>query len=311
MSVVSVTAKRYEGGDIDQAYVRRYAVVYEVITNDPLDGVITVLNATVTGTALTFYDLIGATYMDQDGATDSGALCTDIHPQKNTGEGDRITWEVRCEFASKARDPAQAIEDPLLRPQEVQWEAAKYTKPVDKALARVAATPLLTPADTENDVAPMSSSREKFLPPIERDQTRRVITVSRNVVYHDDGLASAYEDTVNSDDVTIKSNVYAAGTLKCDSVTGQTVYENGIEYVRQVITLHVSQDGWIVDKLDEGYGEIVSSKFRKITDGNGVPLSAPVPLDGSGVKLATGGTPVFRRYRIYRKAAFSGLNLPA
>lgn len=312
MTVTSTTRKKYEGGTIDDRYVRRYVIWFQSVSNNPLDGPGTILAQSIDPwTGLTLLATIGTPYSEANGFTDLGALCVLVDPQAAPTVGERLNWMIRAEFASRGRDPAQAIENPLLRPAIVRWDAAEYMRPVEVALARVSSDNPDGGNEIEEGVPPRSSSEERFIPPIEAEDSHRVVTMERNQASFDNALAESFQDTVNDAQFSIRGNVIDIGKSKCKSVTGEEVYENGFLYYRVTTTIHLRRDGWIVSKLDEGFHEISGANRVKITYSDGTtPVSVAQPLNGSGVKLAVGAAPVFRNYRIYDWADHALLGFP-
>mgnify|MGYP001568739765 CR=1 FL=1 len=291
MAVTDVKRFWSGGGAVDERLQRRYTVKYRAQTDSSIDGPFTVL----TDSRL---PLIGDPYFDQNGRADVGARCILKTPEQ---EGDEATqWIVTCEYSTKTRDPIEQKENPLLRPPDIFWDTAKFTK------TKIKATFAGVGGDQDN-VAIMNSSEEPF-DPVEVDDSRRVLVIERNELTFDSDLADTYQDVINA-------FVFARRppkTAKVSSITARHQFENGIGYWRVIYTIEFRREGWDQEYRDEGYSEIdtVAKTRTLILDSTSTPVSKPVPLNGAGKKLDPGAAPVFRKYRLYTMVNFADLRLP-
>ena len=157
-----------------------------------------------------------------------------------------------------------------------------------------------------------NSAGDPFDPPYMMDDSRRVISVSKNMSGHPSWILS-YADVVNSDTFVIKGITYAIGTGKVQRVSiGETQTRNGVPFVVVTLEIHCQRDGWILRPLDAGFRRKDGTTRVNITnDGDGEQPTAPVPLDGSGGVLLnpTSATAVYGAYTIYTTAVFSALPL--
>ena len=165
--------------------------------------------------------------------------------------------------------------------------------------------------DTSGDSV-CNSAGDPFDPPFMMDDSRRVISFSKNMSGHPSWILS-YQDTVNSDVFTVKGVSYAVGTSKLQRVSiGETQTRNGVPFVTVSGEIHCQRDGWILRPLDAGFREKSGAGMINIL--NSVDFerpSAPVPLNGSGVSLSnpTSATAVYGAFTIYNTAVFSALPL--
>ena len=273
---------------VDTKNVRNYTRTFRIITDSMLDGPFQ-----VTAIPPPFPVLFGF-YSDPAGGIDLGALCNKITPRQTD---EPFVWEVTCEFSSKIDNPEQAQDgsaqqNPLLRPPVVKWSMAKFQRPVDQ----------------DNDGSPIvNSAGERFDPPIEIDDSRPVLHISRNEATVDPSLIVQYQDAVNAD------TFFGCdpGTAKMDSICAESAFENGVFYWKFEYEIHFRFDGWAVQPLDQGYHHLVSgvpSVNRDPQSGN--PYPAPRLLDGAGNMLGSGGTPVFLSFDVYNSLPFAPLSLP-
>ena len=104
-----------------------------------------------------------------------------------------------------------------------------------------------------------------------------------------------------------------AGAAKIMSVGVGKWEKRGIFWYRTVsLSIAVDGNGWAKSVLDAGFREILgTSRVNIKNDGDGEDITAPVPLDGSGAKLAnpSPSNSVFRTHNIYPAKDFSVLPL--
>jgi hypothetical protein len=131
----------------------------------------------------------------------------------------------------------------------------------------------------------VNSAGSPFDPPPMRDVTRPIIRVVQLMTEFSDSTILAYSDKINSDVV----GYYPVHTLKCQSVTAEERYSQftGAKYYAVTFILAFKVDTWDLKLVDAGYEQLVSGSSttrQKILD-QGIPLSAPGLLNGSGAYL--------------------------
>lgn len=169
-----------------------------------------------------------------------------------------------------------------------------------------------------NALMPCSNSaNQPYIPPPHKEDMRMGIKITRNedILAPHPALALAYMGAVNSD------NFWGAlpGQARCSSITVQRLQKqlpdgSVYPYLRATYDIKFMQT-WNVNLLDSGdyWNKVITNNpltIQKIPfiDESGNPIKGL--LDGSGNKLADGGTPVYKSYQVYPSLPFSLLNLP-
>lgn len=178
--------------------------------------------------------------------------------------------------------------------------------------------PTCTVTFTDMSFQPLRSSNgEPFNPPPHRDESKLILTITRNeaLATPHPTLSIAYQDCVNSD------VFWGAdpGMVKLNNITVRREtrqLQNGTTaaYLRCTYVFHIKQT-WDVQLLDKGtwYWTTGSrlgtgAKQQKFLSADGNPIDGL--LNGKGGKLADGATPQFLYARAYNWKPFSLLNLP-
>jgi hypothetical protein len=158
----------------------------------------------------------------------------------------------------------------------------------------------------------VNSAGDPFDPPNMMDDSRRVVTVQKNLAVVPTWILD-YQDAVNSDSFTIDGVTVAAGLAKMQTVTvGEVQRRNGNTFRSVNFTIHLQREGWLLRPLDAGFREIAYGGLVNIKNpGDDELPGAPVPLNGSGVSLASPSfsTCVFLSFEVYATRAFSSLPL--
>ena len=158
----------------------------------------------------------------------------------------------------------------------------------------------------------VNSAGDPFDPPNMMDDSRRVVTVQKNLTVVPTWILD-YQDAVNSDSFIIDGVTVAAGLAKMQAVTvGEVQRRNGNTFRSVNFTIHLQRDGWLLRPLDAGFREIAYGGLVNIKNpGDDELPGAPVPLNGSGVSLASPSfsTCVFLSFEVYATRAFSSLPL--
>lgn len=221
--------------------------------------------------------------------TDPYAYCNDLQisqPDPWTGWQVAVSWSTERELS----------EDPNSQPAVTDWDGEQFQSVV---------------VFDKDDNAVVNSAGDPFDPPIMRDDSRLISTTVKNMATVPTWIMS-YADAVNSDAFTIDGFPVAIGQAKMQRPrVSKQQFRNDIPYREVTFTIHYREDGWKSEPLDQGFREISGSTRVNITDDNDDPISAPVPLNGSGAALAapTPGTAVFLNFDIYKTLPFSDLPL--
>lgn len=225
-------------------------------------------------------------------------------------DGDDFEWVfiVTCNYSSKLPPSAATnpdnIENPLLRPAVYSWGEEVYEAVLDRAF---------NPADPIGavQIPVVNSAREKFDPPLTREETIRVLTVTRNELLFDPRpLDSSYKNKVN----LLPFIGYDVGEVLFSSVTATKQAESGVYFWQVSYTFKCKVGGWVRQVLDEGYYQLVTvdsqKKAVRIRDKDGEPKVSPTLLDGLGTPLPEDSTDgIYLNFYIYQSVDMTPLNI--
>lgn len=225
-------------------------------------------------------------------------------------------WWFVAEYSTKW----DIDENPLDDPAKTEWSTETFSIVVHEDM---------------NGNAIVNSAGDPFDPAAEKDDSRWVSITRKNVANSVPAWIFAYQDAVNSDTYTIDGKPISAGEAKISAIhLSESQERNGTLYRVLTVTIHYRGEGddagssgygsgsgadevepWDLSILDAGMREIVAGSagggLRNITntgtDGDGEPVTAPVPLDGDGSKIEnpTPTNAVFLQFEVYRKRAFA------
>lgn len=229
---------------------------------------------------------IGDVYPD-----DSGAWCMSLNVE-NTDPW--RGWTVTANYSSER----ELVTDPTSDPAIITWSSEQFQRP---AIFDSAGNAIC------------NSAGDPFDPPNMMDDSRRVVTVSKNVAVVPSWILD-YQDAVNSDQFTVDGITVAIGLAKIQSVTvGERQTRNGVNFRVVTFSIHLQKNGWLLEPLDAGFREhTYSGTIENIrNEGDGELPSAPVPLDGAGAALADPSytNNVFLSFSVYATQPFSALPL--
>jgi len=260
--------------------IRTYQRQFRLVTDDPDDGPYAIgSNASLPN--------IGSLHPE-----DSSAWCREL-----TVENDApyAGWIVTANYSSER----ELSETPTSDPAFVTWDSEQFQKPVIQ--------------DKDGD-AVVNSAGDFFDPPAMMDDSRRVVTVQKNLTAVPTWILD-YQDAVNSDSFSVDGVTIAIGTAKMQRVSvGAEDIRNGIAFRQVTFTMHLQRDGWDMQILDAGFRRIDpgdSTKRIAISLDDGTEPTTPALLDGSGGLLSnpTPANAVFKTFSVYKTRAFSSLPL--
>lgn len=318
------------GGSVDYRLNRSYEVVYQVITDNIADGATMVLTAAGLPSLYAPYNA--------DHEYDLGAILTEYSPKRTD---DPCIWEVTCKYQSWATlagknnpelqnalaslagtssgtssgtgpnpggfDP----QDPISRPPTVRVGFRPYQRVM---WADRAGRPI------------RNSAKERFDPPIEFDDNRPYITITRaeraplNLT-----RIVQYQDACNSD-VFLGQPVNSAKMR----ISAERVFEKNLLYWSVTYDIEFRSDLWIpLQVLDAGYTTLpVNTKAPgpRILGTDNNPCPAPVPLytvtgaefpaiagtsTGDVIQLPVGYSTQYLSFNLYNSLPYSvfGLNV--
>ena len=258
---------------------RTYTRKFRVISNDKNDGPFEV--GSTSG-----LPIIGNAHPE-----DANAFCVDLVPENTEPYAG---WTVTATYS----DERVINTDPTIDAAEISWGSEQFQK--------------VAVFDRDGN-AIVNSAGDLFDPPAMMDDSRRVVTVTKNLATVPAWILD-YQDAVNSDAFTVDGVSIAVGKAKMQSVTVSPKQRRNNTVFRHVnFTIHLQRDGWALDILDAGYNRkdpLDATKRQPITI-DGLLPSAPYPLNGSGAPLENPSPAncVFRSFNVYKTRAFSSLPL--
>ena len=202
-------------------------------------------------------------------------------------------WTVTAEYSSAL----EMNEDPTQDAMQIRVYTEQFQKPAvfDKDGNKI-----------------VNSAGDPFDPPLMMDDSRRVISLVRNVAAYPSWVLT-YQDAVNSDTFTVRGITYAVGVGKVQSVSiSDAQVRNGYPFYTLEVLIHLQKNGWILQPLDVGFRELDyagTSLINILNPGDNERPSAPVPLDGAGRALDNPSTTnnVLLSFPVYNTQPFSVL----
>lgn len=203
-------------------------------------------------------------------------------------------WVVSAEYSAER----ELNNDPTLDPAVITWDSEQFQRPA---------------INDYSGNAIVNSAGDPFDPPNMMDDSRRVVTVSKNLAVVPVWILT-YQDAVNSDSFVVDNVTIGIGLAKIQRVAvGEQQERNGTAFRTVNFTIHLQKDGWLLEPLDAGFREIEYGVGRVniVNEGDGLQPSAPVPLDGAGVHIAepTLSNCIFLSFTVYETKIFSTLPL--
>lgn len=223
--------------------------------------------------------------------------------QATSTEDGRKLWIVTCNYATLKKEQKKKLTHPLDRPYEIDWVGETFQTIAEKDIFGKGI---------------MNSAGQYFDPPIQVDDVRPVLTITRNEATFDGSLAEQYQNSINN----APFFGGAAYTVKCKSIKAKRVIEEfaasegsevEVEFWTVTYEFHYNRDTWWLPPLDQGRYELDSGgdKLVSIKDSDGAAVNDPVPLDGAGHQVPPNDLPggaVFFRYRYYTEMNFNNFN---
>ena len=180
----------------------------------------------------------------------------------------------------------------MSEPPEIQWGFAQFQRNTDRAI---------------DGTAIVNSAKDPFSDPVEIDDSRPVLSVTRNELTFNSSLAYIYRDAVNSD----VFQGAAKGQVKVSNISSTRVKHPNTSigfFWKTSYEFHFNPNGWDRYILDQGYRELKSGKKQNIMV-QGVIVQEPALLDGAGLQLPPAGTPKFKKFKVYPELPFSIFNI--
>lgn len=284
MSVTSVKVKYLTGGQADYKGSRNYTAVFQVETDDPNDGIITVGNAVDPG-GLAIPTPGISVYQFNAAETDTSAVCTSIAPER---VDDTFTlWLVTANYTN-ASEPNQ--DNPLDRPLLINISSQKYEQAVIK---------------DRDGKGIVNTAGDPFDPPLMMDGTRIFLSLTKNFADYNFDLAGAYCDSLNAS----LYYGFAAEKLKMDGYHASRQFEQDTLFWTVTADFAFRREGWQLQPLNAGLRRKAGSARQKCTDDDGQPVQTPVPLSSAGGQISdpTVDNVVYLAFDVYPVLEFSAL----
>jgi hypothetical protein len=206
-------------------------------------------------------------------------------------------WIVTADYSSER----EITENPLSEPAAITWTSEQFQKRA--VLDRVG-----------NGI--VNSAGDPFDPPLMMDDSRRVVTISKNLAVVPAWILT-YQDAVNSSSFIVDGITVGAGFAKVQSVTvGETQRRNGTAFRVVTLVMHLQKTGWALTHEDVGFREIgdgtgYGDRQNILNDGDDERPTAPVALDGAGNHQAspTASTIEVLSFDVYEQKDFTVLPL--
>lgn len=307
MSITVIESQACRKGEINAMWQRTYSRLFEVNTTDAFTGPLAVRNATG-------IPRVGDTYKvyESDGTTvseyDDGSFVNSVSAQEVDG-GEGKSWLVTVAYGPY--NPATNPQDPTATAPKVAFTGQQFDRPfvrdVDgNPVVNSAGDGFSEPPTVEDGRSILTVTRNERIKTVPADPTATPPTAE--IPGFDITLAKSFQNKVND----AVWNGAAIGTVKCGLITTSDPIQapDGFWYFAVTYPFAEKPEGWKTVLLDQGFAALDGSGVvAQIKGKDGQPINEPVPLDGSGGKLAHGSTPVFKTFTGYQSADFSLLNI--
>lgn len=221
--------------------------------------------------------------------SDAFSWCRNISCEEENRDG--LSYILTCEYGpfDLVRNP----ENPLDKPIDLEWDDVVFQAPVDE--------------DIDGN-AIVNSAGDPFDPPLMRDQSREVLTITWNQATFDQAWAKSLRDHINTDSF-MGSDPY---TVKVKGIKGKLEYNAIAGYFWKVqYVFEFKESTWIESILDAGMRQLdPTTGVLDVISIEGTPATTPVPLL-DGAPLPDGEDPSYLDFHIYQEISFtSTFNFP-
>lgn len=227
----------------------------------------------------------------------------------------REVWNFDVTFGPppEGEDEDQQNSNPLLRPPVFNIDYVDEEYVVKQAKNVTALTGGFSrPAFTLGPIVNAAFRRPDE--PIVRTRRRGVIVIEQNFADLGDimDLNEDYQETCNSDAVTLGSKTFAARRLKYELTrSGGKQVENDIVFYPGITEIGIYKTtDLVIDNSGYEYWDAAESAYLRAKDGNDEDVAEPIALNLDGTKKDTGGIgdsgPITITYRDLEEVAYSG-----
>jgi len=216
-------------------------------------------------------------------------------------EGNRYWMEVVAQYAIPTEEERDIALLPWLRP--AVW----------KFVTQGVAVPALYYYDgsgnDSSDQRPLTNSAGDYIEGVSADEAQQKITIQVNKQEFPSAIAAAVTNCVN-DAVYLG---FGIDCVKVQGISGEQVTEDiagqEIRFWKVTAELLARQTGWNLLLPDVGFN-FINNGIRKRAyvmneEGERIPSSNPVPLDGNGGMRNGGDLPAILTRRVYRRITMS------
>lgn len=157
----------------------------------------------------------------------------------------------------------------------------------------------------------LNSAGDPFNPPVMRDDHRTVCRIVKNATSVP-AYVLTFPNVVNSAAFTIDGVSVGQRYAKISNVAVSEVRRrNGTAYREVTIEMQIRNQAWDFEILDAGFRRLDPSDSTKrilCVDDDGVAVTEPALLDGSGAQVANPGptNAVYESFRVYSEANYVG-----
>ena len=217
-------------------------------------------------------------------------------------EGNRYWMEVVAQYAIPSEEQRDIALQPWLRP--AVW------KFVTQGVAVPALYYYEGSGSDPGDQKPLTNSAGDYIEGVTADEAQQKITIQVNKQNFPSDIAAAVTNCVNDSPYL----GFGVDCVKVQGISGEQVSEDvagqEIRYWKVTAELLARQTGWNLLLPDVGFNYLVDPDQRRRAyvlspEGEQIPSSNPVPLDGNGGLKPGGEFPEILNRRVYRRITFS------
>lgn len=282
-------------GNWMQGAKRQYTLVLQTESNNPDVDKYNPIGALTAPGVPKIWDAFSV-----NGAIDARSYCV----SKSASRPDKKSWKlwhVTCQFETLNVEQLKRTQHPLLRPAEISdgYNIVTAAKWKDR-----------------NGNAIMNKAKQPFDPPIEIEDARPVLTITRN--FANRVPTFFYNNRVNSAEFQDAD----PGKLRAFITQSREVEEydaNGdgnpvqVFFWRATGQFEYREEGWQPSVLNAGLNQLTGGLLKRITEGlvaNAPPVADPWPLDNNGAAITAANLPasaVFLDFDVLYEADFNNI----
>ncbi len=301
MSIVSVNEIADNRGGIKTLQATTYKRLWKVTTDAVTDNAAVVL-------AATGLPEVGEE-MEGDPAATMWKMSAD--PVSDT----RLVWIVTANYStpvgSSGGNRFVDSEDPLEQPAQIGFQFATKNKVVDKSYTAAGGDGAITDLQDAPTFPIWNSTLVPFDPPLTQDYSYVVINIRQNREEYDPQQSYQFINTMNRVEIQVAGLIIPVRAGLLVDYSGMKAWDvDGDPYWVVTFAILVDFDTHVRNVLDAGITAWDGVDYVTRKDADGLEMTDPSPLDGSGVFLVHGNTPVYRPFVTYFDLDWRTLDLP-